>query len=189
MKTFAIVFATVLTLVACQKSATVREAVGQGFVQLEGSQLVLKQPLLVPAGRARVFIQAGSSADAPSRVLSGGFDHYRPHCAFEIRHVDHGGFTIEPDTFVIRWVQGSLERVVMADTLRLAALHLGMGVGLDSGGSSAYHQGYHFWLASERQPEVMRMSCYGVYAEPFELYPPTLQEIREALHGIAEIRR
>lgn len=188
MKTRAMVLGAALFLGACQQSATVRESYGQGFVQLSGSYLVLKQPLKVQAGRARVFIQDGGATDAPGRVLSGGFDHYRPHCAFEIQSVKHAGFTIEPDTFLITQVQGSLERVVVAEPLRLAALGLTVG-GLEGPGSSAYHEGYHFWLASERQPQVMRMSCYGVYSEPYDLEPPTLQEIRTVLRGIAEIRR
>lgn len=188
MKAMAMVFGGALLIGACQQSATVRESFGQGFVQLSGSYLVLKQPLDVPAGKARVFIQAGGTPEAPSRVLSGGFDHYSPHCAFEIRSIDHAGFTIAPDTFRITQVQGSLERVVETAPVEVAALGFA-GLGMDGGGSTAYHEGYHFWLASERQPQVMRMSCYGVYAEPYELYPPTLQEIREALGGIAEIRR
>jgi len=188
MKTVACVLGAALLAGACQQSATVRESYGQGFVQLSGSYLVLKRPLKVQAGRARVFIQDGGATDAPGRVLSGGFDQYRPHCAFEIQSVKHAGFTIEPDTFQITQVQGSLQRVVMAEPLRLAALGF-MAGGLDSPGSSAYHEGYHFWLASERQPQVRRMSCYGVYAEPYDLAPPTLQEIRRVLSGIAEIRR
>ena len=47
----------------------------------------------------------------------------------------------------------------------------------------------HFWFTSASQPDVRRMSCFGVYAEPYELYPPTVQEIRQALGSIAEIRQ
>ena len=49
------------------------------------------------------------------------------------------------------------------------------------------YSGYHFWLASEKQPDVRRMTCYGVYAEAGDLSPPTLAEIRRALRGVAEI--
>jgi len=181
------VLGAALFLGACQQSATVRESWGAGFVQLSGSELVLKQQLRIPAGKARVFVQDGGSADAPSRVLSGGFDHYRPHCGFEIESVDHAGVLIEPDTFRITRVQGSLQQVVQSKPVQVAGLWL-MG-GMDSPGASSYHQGYHFWLSSERQPQVRRMSCYGVFAEPYDLYPPTLQEIRQALGQIAEIRR
>ena len=33
------------------------------------------------------------------------------------------------------------------------------------------------------------MSCYGIYAEPQDAYPPTLEEIRQALGSVAEIRQ
>jgi len=186
MKALPLVLMSVLVLAACQKDATVRQAYGTGFVQIAGSELVLKQPLTIPAGRARVFIQDGAAPGSGSRVL-GSFDHYRPHCAFEIRSVEHGGFTIHPDTFRIVRVQGSLVPVVWRSPVQLASLQ--QTGGMDDLGSSAYYEGYHFWLVSDSQPEVRRMSCYGAYAEPYDLHPPTLQEIDRALGAIAEIRR
>jgi hypothetical protein len=174
-----IILGSVLILSACQKSLGVREsAAGADFVQLQGAELVLHSPLLVPAGNARVYVQGGRAG--------AGFDQYKPHCAFEIQRVDHSGFTIKPDTFRITLVQGSLQSVVMLEPIKVAGLHL---AALYDRGGSAYHEGYHFWLASERQPEVRRMTCYGTYAEPPDLQPPTLQEIRGALGGIAELRR
>ena len=56
------------------------------------------------------------------------------------------------------------------------------------GGSQAYYSGCHFWLASDIQPEVRRMTYYWVYAEPYELYPPTLKETNAALGAVAELR-
>ena len=47
-----------------------------------------------------------------------------------------------------------------------------------------FHDGYHFWLASETQPQVMRLSCFGVYARWPDLYPPTLDDIAAALGEI-----
>ena len=60
MKTAVVVIGAALLMGACQHSATVRESRGQGFVQLSGGYLVLKQPLQVQAGKARVFIQDGA---------------------------------------------------------------------------------------------------------------------------------
>lgn len=170
-----------LSLAACQGSSTVRDTAGANrFIQLEGASVVLKQTLDVPSGKARVFLQDGR--------VSSGFDSYRPHCAFEIKSVQHDGVAIAPDTFVITRVQDSLQQVVSAEPVRVAALRLAAGVGID-GGSSSYYQGYHFWLSSVAQPDVRRMSCLGVFAQPYELYPPTVEEIAQALGGIAEIRR
>lgn len=175
-----------LLLAACQPSATVRVSSGGGFQSLQGAALVLKEPLRVAPGNARVFIQNGQATNSGNSLLRGSFDQYQPHCAFEIERVDHGGFTIHPGTFRITRVQGALTQVVMISPLQVAGLQLARGY--YGRGASAYHEGYHFWLASERQSEVMRMTCYGVFAEPPDLYPPTLQEIRQALGAIAEIR-
>ena len=155
------------------------------YVPLDGRQVQLREPLPVAASKARVFLQQGR--DGRARAMSGGFDQYRPHCAFEIRSVDHQGVTIQPDTFQIVRVQHSLQQVVEARRLQVAATDLAF-IGPWSN-SSSYHEGYHFTLYSERQPEVMRMSCYGAYAQPYELQPPTLAEIEAALSGYAVLVR
>lgn len=166
-----------LMLVACQPSATVREASGNTFAQLQGARLVLNQPIRVPPGKARVFVQDGA--------VGGWFNSYKTHCAFEIKSVRHDGVVIDPDTFVVSKVQRSVQEVVRAEPVRVAALWLVEGMG--GGGSSSYYSGYHFWLSSESQPEVRRMSCFGVFAQPYELYPPTVEEIRDALGSVATL--
>lgn len=187
MKALTIFVLSCLFLAACQPNATVRENAGGRFQSLEGATLVLKEPLQVAPGNARVFIQNGQATNKNNSLVRGSFDQYQPHCAFEIESVDHNGFTIQPATFRITRVQGALTQVVMVQPVQVAGLRLAHG--LYGRGASAYHEGYHFWLASESQPGVRRMTCYGVFAEPPDLYPPTLQEIRQALGAIAEIRR
>ena len=176
--TFILLLIAVL-LGACKESTTVRLAPSQGFIQLQGAELILKRDLTVPAGQARIFVQDG-------RTVLRGLDRYLAHCAFEVQRVNHDGFTIRAGTFRVVQVQGSMQQVVLAERLLLASLQLGAGIG--AAGSNIYHQGYHFWLASEQQPEVRRMSCYGVYADPPNLEPPSLQEIEAVLGDIAEIR-
>ena len=79
----------------------------------------------VGAGKARVFVQNGE-------IVFIGFDSYRPHCAFEITSVQHDGAVIEADNFAISRVQGSLQPVVSAEPMRVAALRLPgwMGAGM-----------------------------------------------------------
>jgi hypothetical protein len=48
--------------------------------------------------------------------------------------------------------------------------------------------GYHFWLHSDNQPDVLRMTCRGVFAEPWEAEYPTLEEIAVALGDYAELQ-
>jgi len=180
----AIGWVVVAALIAsgCQNSASVRLSKGREAVQLQGAELVLKRDLRIAARHARVFVQDGRSS-------AGGFDNYAPHCAFEIDRVDHVGHTIRAGSFRVIRVEGSLQRVVAAGPILVADLQLSFGGGFGGSGSSAYHEGYHFWLASTHQPEVRRMSCYGVYAEPYELSPPSFGEIQDALGELAEIRR
>lgn len=185
MKAISILVLSVFLLAACQKGVTVRESSDGDFKRLQGASLVLKEPLQVPAGQARVHIW-GRKPGANGGLLSGGFGQYGTRCAFEIDSVDHAGFTIQPETFPITLVQGSRTPVVMMRPIQVASLQLASG--MDGPGSSGYYEGYHFWLTSERQPEVRRMTCYGLFAEPPDLQPPTLREIQRVLDGVAEIR-
>ena len=181
MKLRLFIVSAALFLGACQSSSTVREAAGvDRFAQLEGASLVLNQSLNVAASKARIFVQNGD--------VSSWFDSYRPHCAFEVSSVQHDGLEISADTFTVTRVQGALQQVVSTEPVRVAALQLA-GMDGGGGGSASYYQGYHFWLTSANQPEVRRMSCFGVFAQPYELYPPTLKEIRQALGSVAEIRQ
>jgi len=167
-----------LALGACQQSSTVRETSSGSFQQLQGANLVLNQPIRVSAGKARIFVQDGK--------VRSGYNSFKPHCGFEIKSVNHDGFVINPDTFVVSRVQGSVQEVVSVEPVRVAAIGLMSGIG-GGGGSASYYSGYHFWLTSEDQPEVRRMSCFGVFAQPFELYPPTVEEIRFALGTVATL--
>jgi len=168
-----------LLLSACQTSSTVRESLdGSVYRQLEGSTLVLNQDLNIAAERARVFIQNGA--------VRTGFNSFKTHCAFEIDSIRHDGAVIRGGSFAVSRVQAAIVQVVMREPLRLAALW--RVDGMDGGGSQSYYAGYHFWLTSADQPQVRRMSCFGVYAEPGELYPPTVEEIRAALGPVATLQ-
>lgn len=188
MKTLLVLLSSALLLAGCGGDALVRDDAAGAYVGLTGAEVQLIVPVKVAAGKARVFIQGGDVPRNRNPYIGGGFNQYRPHCAFEIRNVDHDGVIIEPDTFRIVRTQESLQEVVQAPGRQFAGLGLMIGSGVWGGGAS-YHLGYHFTLYSERQPDVMRMSCYGVYAERYDLYAPTVGEIRAALRGVAEIHR
>lgn len=172
--------AVALILVGCQQNASIRQDTFGKYLQIDAASVVLKRDIRIPAGKARVFVQ-NAEAGTGERISAGGFDSYRPHCAFEISRVDHAGFELNAGTFVVTRIQQTVVQVVSRAPVLVAAFGLW-------GDSQAYYSGYHFWLASDTQPEVRRMTCYGVYAEPFELYPPTLQEINAALGAVAELR-
>lgn len=171
-----------LTAACQQRSATVQDQRGGEWRSLQGAVLVVNQGITVPAGRARVFLQNTS----PDGTRSGtSFDSYRPHCAFEVDSVDHEGYPIQPGTFTISRVQRTTVQVVQRESVRVA----GLAVAGIIGRGSALHDGFHFWLTSADQPGVRRLTCYGVFAAPIDLYPPTLAEIELALGALATIQR
>jgi hypothetical protein len=165
----------------CQSTATVRQGAGSPEIGLQRAEVVLERDIFVPAGRARVFVQGGEAISGGGSVAA--FDSYRPHCAFEIRSVDHEGYPIRAGVFRVTRVESTIVPVVSAAPLRVA-----WSGGFVGGGSQAYYDGYHFWLSSDNDTEVRRMTCYGIYAEPYELYPPTLGEINAALGDVARLR-
>ena len=167
------VTAAALLVSGCQQNASIRGDTFGRYMQLNAASVVLKRDIRISAGKARVYIQ-NDRAGVGEQISSGGFDSYRPHCAFEISRVDHAGFDIKAQTFAVTRIQQTVVPVVSRAPVMVARF----GFWADS---QAYYSGYHFWLASDTQPEVRRMTCYGVYAEPYDLYPPTLQEINAAL--------
>jgi hypothetical protein len=180
MTRLAAVAVVALMLAGCQQNASIREDTFGSYTRIEEASVVLKRALRVPAGKARVYLQ-NAEAGVGDQVSAGGFNSYKPHCAFEISRVDHSGFEIKAETFAVTRIQKTVVPVVSRGPVMVA----GFGLWRDS---QAYYSGYHFWLASRTQPEVRRMTCYGVYAEPYELYPPTLIEINAALGAVAELR-
>ncbi|MCB1772559.1 MAG: hypothetical protein KDI88_03000 [Gammaproteobacteria bacterium] len=173
---------SVATLLAgCQTTGTVQQNAGGAYVGLQHAEVVLERDILVPAGQARVFVQGGEPVSAAG--LSGAFDSYRPHCAFEIGSVDHGGRPISAGVFKVVRVEPTIVPVVSAAPLQVA-----WSGGFVGGGSQSYYDGYHFWLTSDTDRDVRRMTCYGVYAEPYELYPPTIGDINAALGTVARLK-
>lgn len=185
MHRFLLLTALAVALSACQTNSTVRDESSAVYRNLQGATLSLKTPLEVPAGRARVFVQAGEAVIGGSR-LRGSFDQYRPHCAFEIDALHDEPFVIRPDNFRVTQVQHSLEKVVQANGVKMAGLLLVMG--LDGIGAGGAHEGYHLWLSSQDQPAVRRISCYGAYADLPDLQAISLGEIRSALGKLAELQ-
>lgn len=181
MRNLVLLAVAVVTLSGCANRAVHTADSPYAAERLAGADFILDQPLTVPAGRARVFMQDGT--------VVRGFDQYRPHCALEIRSVQHDGFEVAPGVFRITRVQHSLEQVVDAGGRQLARTLPGVWLGglIDGGGSASFHQGYHFWLDAPQRPQVMRLSCYGTYDQPPDLRPPTLTEIRTALGRLGRI--
>lgn len=148
--------------------------------QDSGYRLILHQAVAIPAERTRVFIQNGQIAGA-------GFDSYQVSCNLEVRELLDQVQSIEPGTFVVNRIQQFFEEVASWNPLKLASVGRS-GAELD-GGPSMIFRGWHLWLHSPSQPHVMRLSCRGVFAEPWEAELPTFEEVRMALGGIATLKK
>lgn len=157
-----------LGLTAC---AAVRD---QGVVP--GSSIVLHRALTVPAGSARIFVQAGAVV-AKTRL-----NIYLPHCNLELREVAAVPTSIEPDTFAVRAVAEGEESVVSREGLRYAAR---LRVMDDTPGKVSRYVHYQLW--SPRQPQVLRLTCHGGMDFPGRALAPSLGEMRQAVGEVLSI--
>ncbi|WP_456375121.1 hypothetical protein [Thiolapillus sp.] len=148
--------------------------------QDSGWRLVLKKPLTVSADNTRVFLQDGQM------LPSLGFNQYKPACNLEVRQLSSQVRTIEPDTFVINRIQPLREEVASWRPVQLVSLRLA-NAAVDTSPADIF-LGYHFWLHSDKQPDVLRMTCRGVFAEPWEAEYPTLEEIAFVLGAYADLQ-
>lgn len=169
-----------ISLIGCQTAPT-QQGVSDLTRDLRQKQVsfVLNQDVTVPSTRARLFFQDGG--------VVGGRSSYRPHCFLEIDSIDHSGFPISAETFEVVRIQRSTVQIAAQGGLQVASTAIAFGVQFRSN-SDRFHDGYHFWLQSETQPVVRKLTCYGVFAPPSKLRPPTLEEINAAL-GEAGVMR
>jgi hypothetical protein len=140
---------------------------------------ILSREVIIPARRARIFLQNGE--------IVANRDLYQPVCIFEIDAVDHQGFSVVPESFDVARIQRSTVQIASQREIQLASTLTAFG-NLRKDSESRLHDGYHFWLQSDSQPSVMRLTCYGVFDRPSRVRPPTLDEIGIALGEIGYLR-
>jgi hypothetical protein len=126
-------------LAACQSGA-IQSSSASGFdLNLVGKPLVINEPVTIPAGRARVFLQGGGVLG--QRGLGGGrYNLYEPHCALEIDSVDHDGFIVPAGEYLVTRVERSVVSVVSLDSVKLASSTLAFGPLFQR--SDRFHDGF-----------------------------------------------
>jgi hypothetical protein len=142
-----------------------------------GSTLVLKKPITVPAGETRIFLQHGKL------YRKADFDRYEASCSLELRKLADQPRRIEPDSFLVSRVQRLTQEVVQTGQPRRGLLK----VAWDEGGKPMVVRGYHLWLGSARQPDVMRMTCRGYFNDINRADPPSLNDVIRSLGDYAEL--
>jgi len=174
---FLTILMVVTALTGC--AASPDSPLASPYFELEpGSVLELHRDLEIPPGMARVFLQRG-------KVLSRGeMNQYEPSCDIEVRDLSHEIQIIRKGVFPIEKEQFGREAVAESGALKLA-----FSGGLWKGGGFSVFRYRRFWLQSEDQPEVMRMTCRGTWEEIVRASPPTLPEIRIALGKVFSIKQ
>ncbi|MCU7853099.1 MAG: hypothetical protein KZQ80_12905 [Candidatus Thiodiazotropha sp. (ex Monitilora ramsayi)] len=177
MKQLLVIFLLV-TLTACSQRYVVSDDPDYPYnLPPVGSTIVLKKPVSVPAGEVRVFLQGGALKKKSE------FDRYKISCSFELRKLDEIPRDIEPDSFIVTEVQRTMEQVVKQREFEQGFVK----VGFDIGGKPMVTRGYHLWLGSDKQPDVMRMTCRGSFDDLNRADPPSLEEVRFSLGEYAEL--
>lgn len=144
----------------------------------EGSIIKLNQPLDVPIGKTRVFMQFGLP------IAKTQLNHYYPSCNFEVRQLDTVPQKIDNDEFVVTHVQWGKEQVVRWHGVQYASKLAG---DFDTGDSASIYRFYHFRLESPDQPNLKRLTCRSGLQDFVRAQLPTLSEIKKALGDIVSI--
>jgi hypothetical protein len=178
MKRFLAMF-LVLLLAGCSQQYMVNDDLDYAYnLPPVGSTLVVKKPITVPAGEVRVFLQRGEL------FKKSDFDRYQPSCSLELRKLADVAREIEPDSFIVTKVQRLVQEVVQS-TATAPGL---MKAAFDEGGKPMVVHGYHLWLGSDKQPDVMRMTCRGYFDDLSKADPPSLNDVAKSLGDYAELK-
>lgn len=168
-----------LLLISCVQQA-VRDPDSPFYRVPVGSRIVLNQPLEVRAGHTRVFLQRGAVTGFSD------LDQYWPSCSFEVRDLRQEPQQIAPDTFTVRQVQQGYTQIVGQPQLQVAGLGL-FSLTEREIGQPLVSRYYDIWLASDQQPNVMRLRCFGAMADLSQAWLPRYPEIEAVLGTIATI--
>lgn len=169
-----------LLLMGCASSTMIAKDPGNPYyLPPAGSKIQLNQPITVPSGATRIFIQRGQLVEKMT------FDRYVPSCNFEVSTLTDRPQIIDPETFLVVRVQQEMSEVVQLESpVQVASLNLARI--FDSGLPMVTHS-VHLWIGSDLQPNLRRLTCRGAFDDMPKAYPPSIAEMRAALGKIAEI--
>ncbi len=137
----------------------------------EGTELEIIKPLRVPAGQARVYLQA----DEVLRYSE--IDQYKPFCFFLMRDPAPLARDIQPGVYPVRSVILREQDVRIEAPVQL--VHAGLFGGSDGPGVIAFET--HMLLGVKGQMKPERLVCSGAFASPSEAAPIRLAQMRQAL--------
>jgi hypothetical protein len=172
--------AALTLLTACQTMSYVGDESSPYYMVPVGSRVTLNRDLVIPADKAGVFLQNGQ--EQPFVQLNA----YHPHCKFEVKRVLDTPQTVRADEFVITKMVQSIEHSVQVPQ-RLAAMTVVANT--TDGGPSVEAFVTRLNLRSERQPEVLRLSCgHWDYRGQTTAVHLSIQQIRKALGDVITLQ-
>ena len=145
----------------------------------KGSKIILHVPLAVDADHYKVFIQGGEVKNNKKNSYSWSFDQYHPFCYFELGTPSGMARTIQPGEFAITRVRIDETEFVQPGPIQVAGL------------LSSYDapvlivELLIMELKSETQSDVEQLVCANGFDFPGQVEMPTIEQIRNALGGIA----
>ena len=125
----------------------------------------LKQEINIAPNSARAFFQAGQYTG------SSNFNRYAQHCRLEIKTLKNISQVIKPDTFAVSSINIDEEMIAwqtqptylaMNDQQQLPQLKLAL---FGQGNPVETMDLIHFYLKSNKQPDVFRLTCAGALSD------------------------
>jgi hypothetical protein len=143
---------------------------------LPGDEVEILREIVVPAERARVYLQHGKVTGY------GGSDQYAPFCYFLLRDPMPAEQVIGPGVLTVEKAWLNQTTVALDSPIRLvSALSLG------GGNQSVMAWQFHITLKAADEGRVI-LVCSGAFDGPGRAEPIRLPEVREALGSYAEVR-
>lgn len=173
-----------LVAISACSSWVVIDSASSFYVPPVGSRVVVKQPLTVPPGKTRVFLQYGKVIPRSER------NDYAVNCNFDINTLSDSPRTIEVGVYTVTRSLRRSDDVASREPLRLAAsgsLAGMMSSDYDAGGTPVLFEEVVLTLTSNPPSDVRELACRGAMDEPLEMQLPTLAEMRQALGAYATI--
>lgn len=167
--------AMLLLLAGCSQSPIRNSGDPLAFLAA-GSQIQLTRDLEIAGGKTRVFFQRGKA------ITKGELDYYYPSCDLEVWELQQQARKVSKDLFVLGKLTFGRESVVSLGTTKLADTSLARRLFSDRGPS--IHRFLRVELYSEAQPDVMRLTCRGAWADYYDARLPSDVEIKLTLGDI-----
>ncbi len=178
---FMVLCVSVLSMASVQASQWASTSWDERYGVFAGGRLTVHQPLTISTNKASVFVQ-----DGKSRISHGyhpGYDQYAPFCYLRLNGDKSGPRVVQPGQFVITEVTQSETEVVSIEYQQFA----GLGDSLLAGARSYVARLRIMTLSSVEQPQVAELACAAGFEDEGLVQLPTLDEIRQALGGLATL--